>query len=120
MTRLRTSHALARLVLAWFALFVVLGSVAPSMQAHASDTVCSAAGTAGVPAGPDGPLDGQASSHTIECPLCLPLFAPPAADFDATLAFTPAVDPIPRARPVRHVAFTVAAPLPARGPPSIA
>ncbi|MCD6681391.1 MAG: hypothetical protein LT102_12175 [Burkholderiaceae bacterium] len=121
MTRLRTSRSLARLVAAWFALFVILGSVAPWMQASAGDAICSvAAKTGSLPTHDAGHGDKRAAWHSIECPLCLlPLLAPPApgAGLSATPArFVERAFLLPASAPVSSAP---AAPLPARGPPSL-
>lgn len=115
MNRLRASRAIARLVLAWFALLVVAGSVAPWMPTHAADAVCSAAGSA--PADRGGHDDQGPPLHTIECPLCLPLWGPPTREITAHAATTPSVALSPDRPVARHIASTVGAPLPARGPP---
>ncbi len=121
MTRLRASRSLARVVAAWCALFVALGSVAPWMQARAGDAVCSATAGAGSPPTRDvGHDDKHAAWHPIECPLCLPLFAPPAPH--VALSAMPPARFVERASLLpapASVASATAAPLPARGPPLI-
>jgi len=120
MTRLRASRSLVRVVAVWCALFVALGSVAPWMQARAGDTVCSAtAGAGSAPTRDVGHDDGRATRHPIECPLCLPLFTPPAPHVALSSAPARFVEQA-SSRPVpAPVASATAAPLPARGPPSI-
>lgn len=120
MTRLRASRRLARLVLAWFALFVVVGSAAPWMQPGAAEAVCSAAGVASLPAGADGHDDGGVARHSIECPLCLPLFVPPTPGVMVQSAPIPSDEPSPRPIATGLVVSAAAAPLPARGPPPVA
>lgn len=121
MNRLRTSRSLPRLVAAWFALFVTLGSVAPWMQASAADAICSAAAKAGSrPTHDAGHGDKHEAWHSIECPLCLlPLLAPPAPA--AGLSSTPArfVERAFLLPPFAPISPAPAAPLPARGPPSL-
>lgn len=116
MNRLRASRAVARFVLAWFMLLVVAGSVAPWIRTTAHDSaVCSAAESV---LADGGEHDGHSRSlHSIECPLCLPLWGPPTPEIAAHAATTPFVA-LASARPAaRHVASTVGSPLPARGPP---
>lgn len=75
---LRQTKTLARLVLAWFALFVVVAAAAPVVNPQASALVCSAQGDVKlVNLGGDGTV--PASGHTLDCVLCLSVHAPPSA-----------------------------------------
>ncbi len=115
MQPLCNAHRLARLVLAWFALTVLAAGAAPMVQPPQGEWVCSggvmkllAAADAGEPA----------ASVALDCPLCLAQDAPPpaaAAAVQHALPLGHAVQPIPAAR----IAALTAAPLPARGPPSL-
>lgn len=116
MHALRRSVRTARLVLAWFALALLVALASPLVQAPAMELVCSAgAGVKLVVLGEDGqalPADG----HTLDCPACLGLASPPPRG-DARAAVPQARAAAWRAVPVR-AARAAAAPLPARGPPA--
>jgi hypothetical protein len=116
MDRLRQTRCLARLVLAWFALAVGVAIASPVVNPQGVQLICSGAGgmTLKTLAGDDGT---PAVQHTLDCPLCAAVAPPP-----------PLVDVAPLALPLGHVvqsipaarhAARIAAPLPARGPPSL-
>ena len=113
---LRTSPMLVRLVLAWFVLTLGAASAAPMVQPVAMALVCSEGGVKVVLIDRDG-ATVHAKGHTLDCPLCLPAAVPP-------LPVAPCVPPPPPAAPMVHVpaafhvAATVGAPLPPRGPPA--
>jgi hypothetical protein len=115
MQALRSARFLARLVLAWFALSLGVAIASPLVKPAGIEVICSGNGAIkllvkGEPGG------GHATSHTLDCPLCASMAAPPPVA-RTDLAFVPvlghAVQPIPAAR----IAAVTAAPLPARGPP---
>src|SRR3569623_230527 len=117
MQALRRARHLARLVLAWFALSLGVAIASPLVKPADIELVCSGSGALKLLVKSDG--GSQPTSHTLDCPLCAGLGAPPpGAKFD--IPFAPllghAVQPIPSAR----IAALVAAPLPARGPPGVA
>lgn len=114
---LRPTRTLARWVLAWFVLSMGWAVAAPLVQAQPMQLVCSAAGEVRLQVVQD---DGSApaASHTLDCVLCFVAGAPPpgglvlgASGYAPTLA-TPALA-------ATHLARRSAAPLAARGPPSI-
>jgi hypothetical protein len=118
MQSLRRARFLARLVLAWFALSLGVAIASPLVKPSGIEVICS--GTGAMKLLVKGDADGgkPASSHTLDCPLCASIAAPPPA-VRTDLVFVPAlghaVQPIPAAR----IAALTAAPLPARGPPSL-
>jgi hypothetical protein len=115
---LRNAPFLARLVLAWFALFIGIAAASPVFKPVDVELVCSAGGAIKVVVKSDAGDKTQAG-HTLDCPLCLPMVAPPPVPAVALPAVHPlghVVQPIPAAR----IAALTAAPLPARGPPSTA
>jgi hypothetical protein len=66
--------------------------------------------------GDDG--DRQVKSHTLDCPLCATLSAPPPVahvQAEPPQALAHALHPLA----VAHIAGRTAAPLPARGPPAL-
>lgn len=117
MQSLRNAHLLARLVLVWFALSIGVAIASPLVKPQAMELICSGAGVMKVLAKTD---DGakELSGHTLDCPLCASLGAPPpvarqVAEPQPSLSH--ALQPIAAA----HIAALTAAPLPARGPPSL-
>lgn len=116
MQPLRQARFLARLVLAWFALSLGVAIAAPLVKPRAMDLVCSAGGALKLIVKSD---DGakEVSGHTLDCPLCVPLGAPPPAARPQAVppqALAHALHPIVAA----HIAARTAAPLPPRGPPA--
>ena len=115
---LRNAHRLTRFVLVWFALFVGAAVASPLVKPEAVQLVCSAIGGVKlVPvdaAGAD--VDGTVAHTALDCPACLPLIAPPAAD---VLAKLPTGD-LPhalRALPAARLASLLGQPWQARAPP---
>lgn len=116
MESLRRARFMARLVLAWFALSLVTAVAAPIVKPQAIEWVCSAGAAKLMVQGGDG--SAQAGGHTWDCPMCAATGAPPpvASSLPApALPLSRAVQSIPAAR----IAALTAAPLPARGPPSL-
>ena len=116
MHRLRSARHLARLVLAWFALALLVAVASPLLRAEPMELVCTSVGAVKLlPADDGGPHD--LLKHTLDCPLCAGLSAPPPVHQLAAAA------PVPLSHVLRpivaaHLAWLTAAPLPARGPPS--
>lgn len=116
MQTLRRAHLLARFVLVWFALSIGVAIASPIIKPQAVELICSGSGVMKVLVQTD---DGspQTSSHTLDCPLCASLSAPPPA---ARLTAEPRqpLAYVLRSIPAARMASLTAAPLPARGPPS--
>ena len=116
-----TLQRFARLLLAWYVAFVGVGTLSPLFKPVDLMLVCSASGSprwvAVDPA--DEPDAAAVHRHAIDCPLCLPMMAPPVlawlgVDEEAPstrLLLPPAQRPVPS---------TPTGPLPARGPPALA
>lgn len=116
MQALRNSRLTARLVLAWFALFVAASVAAPLVNPTTIQTLCSAGGMKTVV------IDDGGSEVKVrggmDCPLCAPIAgAPPDLHITFAAPASLAFDPI--ATPTPHSRGTAGAPLPARGPPSL-
>lgn len=114
MHSLRQASALARLVLAWFALTLGVAIASPLVQPQSLQLVCSGSGALQLVV-KSGDAGEPAATHKLECPLCAAVAPPPP------VAAVPAVVP-PLARllqPIEaaRIAARAAAPLPARGPP---
>ena len=116
MQTLRRAHLAARLVLVWFALSIGVAIASPIIKPQAMELICSGSGAIKVLV-KTGDASTEQSGHTLDCPLCANLSAPPPV---ARLTAEPAqplahvLQPIPAA----HIAALTAAPLPARGPPA--
>ena len=116
MQQLRHAIQLTRLVLVWFVLSVGVAIASPIVNPHGMDLVCTSAGSVKLVV--QGDDDVAASSHTLDCPLCASINAPPPAlnttlTQPAPLAY--ALQPIAAA----HMAALTAPPLPSRGPPAL-
>jgi hypothetical protein len=114
---LRLAHRLARLVLVWFVLSLGVAVASPMVHPQAMELICSGSGAIKVLIKTD---DGvkEAASHTLDCPLCAVSGTPPPV---AHVAIEPvqSLSHVLRPIPAAHIAWLTAAPLPARGPPSV-
>jgi len=90
---LRNAHRLTRFVLVWFALFVGAAVASPLVKPEAVQLVCA-----------------------LDCPACLPLIAPPAADVLAQLP-TGHLSHVLQALPAARLASLLDQPWQARAPP---
>lgn len=116
MQTLRRAHTLARFALVWFALSIGVAIASPIVKPQAMELICSASGAMKVLVKTD---DGakELSGHTLDCPLCASLSAPPPV---VRLAAEPAQPLAHVLQPIAaaHIAALTAAPMPARGPPA--
>ena len=120
MLALRNSLSLTRLVLAWFLLTLGIAVASPIVHPSAFEVVCTASGGMQIvvldDAGQDAPTPGH--QHSLDCPLCLTITAPPAYSsqhsFEQPQPLGLALHPIVSAR----IAALVGAPMPPRGPPT--
>ncbi len=117
MQTLRRAHLLTRFVLVWFALALGVAIASPIVKPQSIEMVCSASGSMKLLVISD---DGaqELTGNTLDCPLCMTGTAPPpvvqlSAAPQQVLAYV--LQSIPAAR----LAAATAAPLPARGPPSL-
>ncbi len=116
MNRLRQARFLARFVLVWFALSIGAAIASPLVNPKAMQLVCSGSGAMKLVVQADDASD-LATSHTLDCPLCAALGAPPPharSAFEPPQALAHALWPAVAAT----IAALTRAPLPARGPPS--
>ena len=116
MQRLRHAIQLTRLVLVWFALSVGVAIASPIVNPQGMDLVCTSTGSMKLVV--QGDDEAAASSHTLDCPLCASISAPPLA---LNIALT---QPSPLAHVMQplaaaHIAALTAPPLPSRGPPEL-
>lgn len=114
---LRRAHLLTRCVLVWFVLSIGVAIASPLVKPQALVLICSVGG--GMKPLP--PTDGGGQprvGHTLDCPLCVGLGAPPPPVASAVHAPMHSAGEVLDGVPVTHVAALRAAPLPARGPPA--
>ena len=115
---LRNAHRLTRFLLVWFVLFVGAAVASPLVKPEAVQLVCSAVGGVKLvqvdAAGAD--VDRAAAHTALDCPACLPLTAPPAADVLAKLP-TGDLSHALQALPAARLASLLGQPWQARAPP---
>jgi Protein of unknown function (DUF2946) len=117
---------LAQFALAWFVLSLGVAVASPWVNPSAAQWVCSANGVmkwvdvsalSGATEGTQADAAQRVGmAHSLDCPLCTVVGAPPAALAMAVAPPPPlsyALQPIAAA----HIAARIGAPLPARGPP---
>lgn len=112
---MRQAHLLARFVLVWFALSIGVAIASPIVKPQAMELICSGSGAMKLLVKTDDGAQAQ-SGHTLDCPLCATLSAPPPVVRVSVAPSQPlahALQPVAAA----HIAGRTAAPLPARGPP---
>lgn len=115
----RTTKTLTCLLLAWFALTLGVAMAAPLIAPKAMELLCSDGGSLKlVVVNKDGDVVNS-GQHTQDCALCLPASLPTS---DTPLQLT---QPQPLAHALTlieqaRIAALVGAPLPPRGPPSLA
>jgi hypothetical protein len=113
MQALRNASFLARLVLAWFALAIGVAVASPLVNPQGIELICSGGSMKLLAkSGEDG---APAAGHTLDCPLCASLDAPPLATQGVLQAPSLVALVLQPVRASRHVITT--APPPARGPP---
>ncbi len=114
---LRSLRWLARSVLAWFVLSIGVAVASPLVSPQSMELICSGSGAIKLLVKTDDGVQ-EASGHTLDCPLCAQVSAPPPA----SQAQVPMVHPLAHALrpiPAAHIAARTAAPLPPRGPPAL-
>ncbi|MCJ7800082.1 MAG: DUF2946 domain-containing protein [Polaromonas sp.] len=118
MQTLRKAHLIARFMLVWFAMSVGVAVASPLVKPQAMELICSSAGVMKVLfISDDG--DRDPASPALDCPLCAATSAPPLPI--AHLPAGPALPPAYRRQGIAAASLFVltAAPLPARGPPTL-
>jgi hypothetical protein len=118
MQYMRSAHNIARFVLVWFALSIGVAIASPLVKPQSMQLICSDSGAMKVLTSND---DGNTptTGHTLDCLLCAGIGAPPplvaSIKFDPVQPLAYALQSIASA----HIVSATAAPLPARGPPSL-
>ena len=117
MQALRNTRHIVRLVLAWFVLSMGVAVASPVVNPQSLDLVCTTGGAMKLVVVGDDDSQTASSSHTLDCPLCASLSAPPVpgqSTLPAPSSLAHALQPVVAAR----IAAVTAPPLPSRGPPS--
>ena len=117
MQTLRHAHLLARFVLVWFVCALGVAVASPIVKPQAMELVCSSAGAVKLFVQTDDGLQ-EMGSHTLDCPLCLVGGVPPP-QARASAAPVQPLAYVLRSIPAARLAARTAAPLPARGPPTL-
>lgn len=117
MHTLRNAHLIARFVLVWFALSIGVAIASPLVNPQGMQLVCSGSGTLKILSVDAGGKATTHSSHTLECPLCANISAPPPLEEIGFTAAPPLAFGLPE-QDAGTYAPRLTTPPPARGPPS--
>lgn len=116
---LRNFTFLARLVLAWVVLSLGVAVASPIVKPQNVLLVCTGSGAMKVLVTADDGSTSEVGSASMDCPLCASFSAPPppasAQTIEPAQPLAYALQSIPSA----HIAARTAAPLLARGPPTL-
>lgn len=118
MQALRRLTTLTRFVLVWFVLSLGVAVASPIVKPQDILLVCSASGATKALVQNDDGSTTELGASAMDCPLCVTGGAPPMAlptQVESAQPLAYALQSIPSA----HIAAATAAPLPARGPPSL-
>jgi hypothetical protein len=115
---LRNAQLLTRLVLVWFALFVGAAVASPWVKPQAAEMVCTAMGGMKMVVSNDGAGDAVSTSlhAALDCPVCLPLIAPPQNLVPVALP-PGGLSHVLQPRPAARLASLLGQPWQARAPP---
>ena len=118
MQTLRNATHIARLVLVWFVVSMGVAIASPMVKPQEMQLICTGSGSIKVVTTGDNDASVH-SSHSLDCPLCANVSAPPPAT-PAVLAHAPQRSL--KIAEARHVVppLRAATPPPARGPPATA
>ena len=112
---LHRARQLTRFVLVWFVLAMGVATASPMVNPKAMDLVCATGG--GMKVVVVGDDEHSASTtHTLDCPLCATLSAPPPV-LQQTVMHEPPLAHALRPMAAARLAAATAPPLPSRGPP---
>jgi hypothetical protein len=117
MQALRRAQLLAKFVLVWFVLSIGAAIASPLVKPQSIELICSGSGAMKVLIKSD---DGSftTSSHALDCPLCAQISAPPPLIHQSIAPSQPLAYAL-RSIPSAHITARTAAPMPARGPPTL-
>jgi hypothetical protein len=117
MNALRHFRSIARLVLVWFVVSIGVAVASPLVRPVNTLLVCTGAGMKALVQSEDGSATEQGRT-ALDCPLCATMAAPPPEAAGAARSILP-LGYAMQSIPAGHIASRTAAPLPARGPPSL-
>ncbi|SCK34729.1 hypothetical protein VAR608DRAFT_3110 [Variovorax sp. HW608] len=117
MDPLRRARRLVSFVLMWFALSLCAAIASPVVHPQAMELLCSGTGAVKVVVHTDDGIQEMGASH-FDCALCMVAGAPPPSPV-ISLPSTQPLSHAVRSMPAARLAAATAAPLPARGPPSL-
>ena len=118
MQTLRHARLLARLVLVWFVCALGVAVASPMVHPQAMEMVCSSGGAVRLLIKTDNGVQ-EMGAHSLDCPLCLVGGAPPQQAAPMPAAPVQPLAYVLRSIPAARLAARTAAPLPARGPPTL-
>jgi hypothetical protein len=118
MQTLRHAQQLARLVLVWFMCALGVAVASPMVHPQALELVCSSGGAVRLLVKTDNGVQ-EMGAHSLDCPLCLVGGAPPQQAAPMPAAPVQPLAYVLRSIPAARLAARTAAPLPARGPPTL-
>ena len=118
MQTLRHAQQLARLVLVWFMCALGVAVAPPMVHPQALELVCSSGGAVRLLVKTDNGVQ-EMGAHSLDCPLCLVGGAPPQQAAPMPAAPVQPLAYVLRSIPAARLAARTAAPLPARGPPTL-
>lgn len=117
MNAMRHLRSITRLVLVWFVVSIGVAVAAPMLQPTNILLVCSGTGMKALVQTEDDSTT-EPGRTALDCPLCVTMSAPPP-ESDVTVQSIHPLAYATQSIPAAHVAARTAAPLPARGPPSL-
>ena len=118
MQTLRHAQQLARLVLVWFMCALGVAVASPMVHPQAMEMVCSSGGAVKLLVKTANGVQ-EMGAHALDCPLCLFGGAPPPQAAPTSAALVQPLAYVLRSIPAARLVARTAAPLPARGPPTL-
>jgi hypothetical protein len=118
MQTLRNAHLIARFVLVWFALSIGVAIASPMVNPQSLQLVCTGSGSMKVIGIDASGKSTPTVSHTLECPLCASISAPPPLEIISFSSLAPRATSVP-VQAMGSFTPVLATPPPARGPPSL-
>ncbi len=118
MQALRHFTLISRMLLAWFVLSLGVAVASPIVKPQDILLVCTGTGAMKVLVKADDGSTREMAGSTLDCPLCASVSAPPPVVGPYVAPTQPLAYAL-QSIPAAHIAARTAAPLPARGPPTL-